>query len=79
MLLLAAAGTLSFSSAQFLEAGQEQQEQQQTDSAPTAATQPEDIEVIDSEDLKQSIINDLRPAGLANYTCLKIEQRFMNS
>ncbi len=68
VLLLAAAGTLSFSSAQFLEEGQEQQEQQQTDSAPAAATSPRDIKVVDSEDLKQSIINDLRTAGLANYT-----------
>ena len=67
-LMLSVAGTLSISSAQFLEEGQEQQEQQQTDSAPAAATQPEDIEVIDSEDLKQSITNDLRNAGLANYT-----------
>jgi hypothetical protein len=57
-LMLSVAGTLSISSAQFLEEGQEQQEQQQTDSAP-AATQPEDIEVVDSEDLKQSIFADL--------------------
>jgi hypothetical protein len=58
-LMLSVAGTLSISSAQFLEEGQEQQEQQQTDSAPAAATQPEDIEVVDSEDLKQSIFADL--------------------
>jgi hypothetical protein len=69
VLLLAAAGTLSFSSAQFLEEGQEQQEQQQqTDSAAAAATSPRDIQVVDSEDLKQSIFADLRNAELANYT-----------
>jgi hypothetical protein len=67
-LMLSVAGTLSISSAQFLEEGQEQQEQQQTDSAPAAATQPEDIEVVDSEDLKQSIFADLWNAELANYT-----------
>src|ERR687891_486740 len=69
VLLLAAAGTLSFSSAQFLEEGQEQQEQQQqTDSTAAAATSPRDIQVVDSEDLKQSIFADLRNAELANYT-----------
>ncbi len=56
-------------------------QQQQTDSAAAAAaaaTSPRDIKVVDSEQLKQSIITDLRTAEQI-IRCLKIEQRFMNS